>query len=471
MTINTKLIAMTIGTTLLSLIGNGLMTYESVQIERAVEPIQERNIPSLKAVSDLTLEIAQMRGNTWKHIAEQDEREMQDVNRQLLEGEKRIAAALKQVRELAETGEERQQIEKISRSLDRYGQVWASIKLLSEAKNNGEAVAMHRAKMRPISDALMDDLEGLALVSRKRVSQSIEAVNGYAQMQIGLGLVGVVVVGLVGAGLNWLSIRRIRSVLQGAMNGMEGIGEELKLASQQVSRAAQQSAGGSSRQAEMVAMIHQTAGMIRENTVKNNEVAAESLLLVEQSRKKYEETEEKLKDSALAMTKIEASSSKIGKIIKVIDEIAFQTNILALNAAVEAARAGEAGMGFAVVADEVRNLAQRCAEAARSTTQLIQESMQNSEEGKTKLKELGDVFANLSGAVSKLGEQVEAVKKSSQQQLTGVSDIGQEISRLEQETRGSAAIAEETAASADELQSQARHMTQYVTTIRTSFGT
>lgn len=97
--------------------------------------------------------------------------------------------------------------------------------------------------------------------------------------------------------------------------------------------------------------------------------------------------------------------------------------------------------------------------------------MQNSEEGKTKLKELGDVFANLSGAVSKLGEQVEAVKKSSQQQLTGVSDIGQEISRLEQETRGSAAIAEETAASADELQSQARHMTQYVTTIRTSFGT
>lgn len=128
-------------------------------------------------------------------------------------------------------------------------------------------------------------------------------------------------------------------------------------------------------------------------------------------------------------------------------------------------------MGFAVVADEVRNLAQRCAEAARSTTQLIQESMQNSEEGKTKLKELGDVFANLSGAVSKLGEQVEAVKKSSQQQLTGVSDIGQEISRLEQETRGSAAIAEETAASADELQSQARHMTQYVTTIRTSFGT
>ncbi len=180
MTINTKLIAMTIGTTLLSLIGNGLMTYESVQIERAVEPIQERNIPSLKAVSDLTLEIAQMRGNTWKHIAEQDEREMQDVNRQLLEGEKRIAAALKQVRELAETGEERQQIEKISRSLERYGQVWASIKLLSEAKNNAEAVAMHRAKMRPISDALMDDLEGLALVSRKRVSQSIELLRADA---------------------------------------------------------------------------------------------------------------------------------------------------------------------------------------------------------------------------------------------------------------------------------------------------
>src|SRR6202007_438894 len=107
--------------------------------------------------------------------------------------------------------------------------------------------------------------------------------------------------------------------------------------------------------------------------------------LVGNSQQKFSEMNRRMEELVVAMGEINASSGKISKIIKVIDEIAFQTNLLALNAAVEAARAGEAGMGFAVVAAEVRNLSQRCAQAAKDTAALIEESISRSDEGKSKL--------------------------------------------------------------------------------------
>src|ERR1022692_3018905 len=121
-----------------------------------------------------------------------------------------------------------------------------------------------------------------------------------------------------------------------------------------------------------------------------------------------------------AMEGIKVSSDETAKIIKVIDEIAFQTNILALNAAVEAARAGEAGMGFAVVAGEVRNLAQRSAQAARETATLIEESVTMSKGGSAKVQQVTDAIRSITGSTAKVRTLVDEVAAGSQEQARGI---------------------------------------------------
>jgi methyl-accepting chemotaxis protein/methyl-accepting chemotaxis protein-1 (serine sensor receptor) len=157
-----------------------------------------------------------------------------------------------------------------------------------------------------------------------------------------------------------------------------------------------------------------------------------------------------------AMGEINDSSGRISRIIKVIDEIAFQTNILALNAAVEAARAGEAGMGFAVVADEVRNLAQRSAQAARDTAALIEESIAKSNGGKTRVEHVAGSIRTITTSADQIHMLVDEVSKGSQEQARGIQEIARAITQMEQVTQRTAANAEESSAAAQELSAQSR---------------
>ena len=162
-----------------------------------------------------------------------------------------------------------------------------------------------------------------------------------------------------------------------------------------------------------------------------------------------------LNETAGSIHEIKRSSEATGKVVKNIEEIAFQTNILALNAAVEAARAGEAGMGFAVVADEVRNLAQRCAQAAKETSLLIENATNAAGKGTQLTVATQEAFKKNIEIAAKIGSAVDEIATAVKEQTEGISQINVAVGQMDKVTQSNAATAEESAAAAEELNSQA----------------
>ncbi|MBF0476643.1 MAG: methyl-accepting chemotaxis protein, partial [Deltaproteobacteria bacterium] len=163
-----------------------------------------------------------------------------------------------------------------------------------------------------------------------------------------------------------------------------------------------------------------------------------------------------------SMNEISKASEETSKIIKTIDEIAFQTNLLALNAAVEAARAGEAGAGFAVVADEVRNLAMRAAEAAKSTSNLIDDTGKKVKDGTALVSVTSHAFTQVADSASKVAELVGEIAAASKEQAQGIEQSNRAISEVEKVTQQNASTAEESASASEELNAQAVQLKNYV---------
>ncbi|MGD9943803.1 MAG: methyl-accepting chemotaxis protein [Burkholderiaceae bacterium] len=221
----------------------------------------------------------------------------------------------------------------------------------------------------------------------------------------------------------------------------------------------------SQRTEQQASSLQQTASSMEQmtSTVQNNaDAARQATQLATSASAAAEKGGQVVSEVVRTMSDITASSRTIADIIGVIDGIAFQTNILALNAAVEAARAGEQGRGFAVVAGEVRNLAQRSAEAAKEIKSLIGSSVERVEAGSRLVGEAGTTMADIVAQVQRVADLISEISSATIEQTTGIAQVGQAVTLLDQSTQQNAALVEQSAAAADSLKQQAAQLAEVV---------
>jgi methyl-accepting chemotaxis protein len=258
-------------------------------------------------------------------------------------------------------------------------------------------------------------------------------------------------------------IRQVMGELQNTSQQLDAASAQMALSNQTLSSGASELAASveetSASLEEMSSMIEATA----ENCLRAKALASETRLVAEGGSGMMVEMVE-------AMAEIDSSTAQVAKIVKDIDEIAFQTNILALNAAVEAARAGKAGEGFAVVADEVRSLAQRSAAAAKATAHKIEVAINSTRKGTQCTTRVGDSLEQITKKVVATDSLVGDIATAAREQAQGVKQINQAIGQMEKVSQGNAANAEETAASAEQVEAEGEVLNELVGQLRVLAG-
>jgi methyl-accepting chemotaxis protein/methyl-accepting chemotaxis protein-1 (serine sensor receptor) len=398
-----------------------------------------------------------------------DKNRTEDYQRQFRSRADMVKAALADLTKLAESGEESARLQSLDQQASLVSQAHEEMGGAMANQQMDHAMEIFAQKVQPRLEEIarqtreLVDRENRALVAASALSASRSTRNTAVTivlMLLALG-VGVVV---------FLTVRHASSSLKDLASRMSRSAENVSNSAGMVSSASTSLASGASQQAASLQETSASTEEITSITRKNADHALQVAGLMQQSAEGAGGVNTSLDRMVEQMREIGNSSNKIAHIIKVIDEIAFQTNILALNAAVEAARAGEAGLGFAVVADEVRSLAQRCSQAARDTASLIEESIATSRDGDTRLNQMAESVRGMIESATRVKGLVDEVNLGSQEQTRGMEQISRAVLQMENLTQKTAASAEESAAAGTELNDQANSLRELVREMRVMVG-
>lgn len=395
------------------------------------------------------------------HLLSQNPKEIQHYE----ESHKIATDLLEQARKEVEDPAELKTIARIAAEMADYHAAFQRRTQISSNGNAGEANDFSE-KLSTLGDALAADIEELKsefAAAQSEIGQRIHKEMEQTEMEL---LVGGVAAAVLGLGLAFLIARSLTGPVRAIAGTLNDGASQVSAAAAQVAAASQALAEGASEQA---ASLEETSASLEEMTsiVKRNaESAQRAKELASQTRSAADTGAEDMRAMQSAMSQIQQSSDSIAKILKDIDEIAFQTNILALNAAVEAARAGEAGMGFAVVADEVRNLAQRSALAAKDTASKIDDAIARTQSGVQISAKVAKSFDEIAAKTREVDQCVGEIAGASTEQAQGVQQVNLAVSQMDKVTQSNSASAEETASAAEELSAQAETVQESVRTLQ-----
>lgn len=377
--------------------------------------------------------------------------------------------SIDEYRSLSVTSEGVKLMDTLQEQLTAWRAVFSEMDALAQKGQVDAALAIGTERGVPIYEANSRDTARLGQIEDESLERESAAGK---ELSTAAYWINIILLGAcLAAGAVLMAVARSTGrQLQNAATELSQTAEQVAAASIQISASSQTLAQGVSEQAASITETSASSEEITTMTRRNTENSRTAADLMTQTTTVIEDANRMLDQMQASMQDINSSSDKIGEIIKVIDGIAFQTNILALNAAVEAARAGDAGMGFSVVADEVRNLAQRSAQAAKDTASLIEESIKKSGEGSVRLDQLSVAIRAITERADKVKKLIDGVHNGSEEQTRGIEQIAKAMTQMEQVTQSSAAGAEQAAAAGEEMSLQAKSMKKIVDTLEELVG-
>jgi methyl-accepting chemotaxis protein len=427
-------------------------------LQRVSQTVTQQALPAVVQLGQARSLMKENLINTYKHAMTEtaDIARFDRIEANMKKIDDQSTECYKQIEALADTEIERQQFAAITSARAAYGAMRREILAQSRKLEPAQMDALLEGKLMPLYQNYIGALDAMVdstVAAGQQAARDTDSAVTTGKLVMAIGLTASVVLGSL---IAFILIRGISSVLRGVSGQLADSSAQVAAAAGQVSSASQTLAEGASEQAASLEETSASLEEISSMTKRNAESARQANGLANQTRTAAETGATDVTSMNEAMTAIKVSSDNIAKIIKTIDEIAFQTNILALNAAVEAARAGEAGAGFAVVAEEVRALAQRSAQAARETADKIEDAIQKSQHG-----------VEIS---AKVATSLQEISQASQEQSQGIGQVLTAVTQMDKVTQSNAAMAEESASASEELTAQAKSLDDSVAELQQLIG-